>query len=115
MLPFHKFPSSFSWSSTLARADTKLREPTVLLDIQNIRPVEWDKKAFDRLVLDAKTKELIYALVDVQNSGGNKIHDIIKGKGNGLIILLHGSPGTGKTLTAERFAFTLFLIPVIPS
>lgn len=29
--------------------------------------------------------------------------DIIAGKGNGLIILLHGSPGTGKTLTAERF------------
>lgn len=28
--------------------------------------------------------------------------DIIAGKGNGLIILLHGSPGTGKTLTAER-------------
>jgi ATP-dependent 26S proteasome regulatory subunit len=74
----------------------------VQLDIQNIRPVEWDKKAFDRLVLDDKTKELIYALVDVQNSGRNKVHDVIKGKGNGLIILLHGSPGTGKTLTAER-------------
>lgn len=30
--------------------------------------------------------------------------DIIKGKGTGLILLLHGSPGTGKTLTAERYA-----------
>ncbi|KAI8208838.1 hypothetical protein K4K48_006666 [Colletotrichum sp. SAR 10_66] len=30
--------------------------------------------------------------------------DIITGKGNGLIVLLHGSPGTGKTLTAESVA-----------
>ncbi len=26
--------------------------------------------------------------------------DLIAGKGNGLIMLLHGGPGTGKTLTA---------------
>ena len=39
----------------------------------------------------------------------NKINDeqstdLIQGKGNGLIILLHGSPGTGKTFTAESVA-----------
>ena len=64
--------------------------------------MDWNKKAFDRLVLDIKTKEMIYALVDVQTST-RKMDDIITGKGNGLIILLHGSPGTGKTLTAERY------------
>jgi hypothetical protein len=26
--------------------------------------------------------------------------DLIRGKGDGLIMLLHGGPGTGKTLTA---------------
>lgn len=30
--------------------------------------------------------------------------DIMEGKGNGLILLLHGGPGTGKTLTAESVA-----------
>jgi SpoVK/Ycf46/Vps4 family AAA+-type ATPase len=32
-----------------------------------------------------------------------KRDDIIASKGNGLIILLHGGPGTGKTLTAGEF------------
>jgi hypothetical protein len=32
--------------------------------------------------------------------------DIIAGKGQGLLILLHGGPGTGKTLTAESIAET---------
>ena len=31
-----------------------------------------------------------------------KRDDIITSKGNGLIVLLHGGPGTGKTLTAGR-------------
>ncbi|KAL2880371.1 hypothetical protein SGCOL_004426 [Colletotrichum sp. CLE4] len=73
------------------------------LYVKNIHEVDWNFKAFDRLVLDAKTKEMIRALVDVQTSA-KKMDDIITGKGNGLIILLHGSPGTGKTLTAESVA-----------
>jgi Cdc6-like AAA superfamily ATPase len=79
--------------------------PLVSLDVEKVKPMKWNKKAFDRLVLNSKTKELIYALDDVQTSKNKKMDDIIAGKGNGLIILLHGSPGTGKTLTAERYQY----------
>ena len=79
----------------------------VLLNVDQIEPIVWNKKAFDRLVLEKKSKELVTALVTVHVST-NKIGDIISGKGNGLIILLHGSPGVGKTLTAGK-------CPYIPS
>ncbi|KAK1727011.1 uncharacterized protein BDZ83DRAFT_613939 [Colletotrichum acutatum] len=75
----------------------------VNLNVENTHQVDWNHKAFQRLVLDEKIKEMIHALVNVQTST-KKMDDIITGKGNGLIILLHGSPGTGKTLTAESVA-----------
>lgn len=77
----------------------------VLLSVERVEPVDWNRKAFERLVLDRKSKELIKALVSVHLSV-NRMTDIISGKGNGLIILLHGSPGVGKTLTAGKFSIS---------
>lgn len=71
--------------------------------MEHIRPVPWNKEAFNRLVLKSKKKELIKALVMVHLATTQNA-DVVEGKGNGLIILLHGSPGTGKTLTAESVA-----------
>lgn len=76
---------------------------TGILNVDQLGVVEWQKKAFDKLVLDPKSKELIKALVSVHVST-RKMSDIIRGKGNGLIVLLHGTPGVGKTLTAESVA-----------
>lgn len=47
--------------------------------------------------------------MDSRSSSGHGVGDtlsIIKGKGRGLIILLHGVPGVGKTSTAETIAET---------
>jgi SpoVK/Ycf46/Vps4 family AAA+-type ATPase len=74
-------------------------------------PDEKDLKAFQtNLQLNQEYKDLIKALVSKHDAGNNsddgqkKVTDIVAGKGKGLVILLHGPPGVGKTLTAETIA-----------
>ncbi|KAH7311325.1 P-loop containing nucleoside triphosphate hydrolase protein [Stachybotrys elegans] len=75
----------------------------VEIGVDFIENVTWNKDAFKSLVADSSTKELIQALVSSQLAS-EKGTDLIEDKGNGLIMLLHGSPGTGKTYTAESVA-----------
>lgn len=70
---------------------------------ERISDVKWNKEAFKKVVIERKVKDLIQALVSSQLATEENT-DLIEGKGNGLILLLHGSPGTGKTLTAESVA-----------
>ncbi|PQE06093.1 hypothetical protein CJF30_00005034 [Rutstroemia sp. NJR-2017a BBW] len=89
------------------------------LQVDKISPISWNTRAFEGLVMEDSTKELIEALVK-NKIAADKNSDLISGKGNGLIVLLHGcaawdsrrmeiiltahrGPGTGKTLTAERY------------
>ncbi|KAI1455400.1 hypothetical protein F4805DRAFT_459782 [Annulohypoxylon moriforme] len=66
------------------------------------------KTAFDQLVLPDTHKGMILSLVTQhfrdKESSHNGEADIVRGKGKGLIILLHGAPGVGKTTTAEGVA-----------
>ncbi|KAF2729184.1 hypothetical protein EJ04DRAFT_568860 [Polyplosphaeria fusca] len=82
-------------------------------------------RGFDELVLQKGHKDLIQALVRNQTrqfhsassdqvAGGADqedhdfmMMDLVQGKGRGLIILLHGVPGVGKTSTAECVASQL--------
>ena len=72
-----------------------------MMRVSGLKPINWAADAFERLVLDTKTKKRVRALV--QNSS-NSFSDIIGGKGGGCVFLLHGEPGQGKTLTAETVA-----------
>ncbi|CAG8377073.1 unnamed protein product [Penicillium salamii] len=74
-----------------------------LLFVSQIGMIKWNEKAFDHLVLHSTKKELIRALIK-KHDATTESTDVIEGKGNGLILLLHGGPGTGKTLTAESVA-----------
>lgn len=68
-----------------------------------IRDVIWNKESFKHLVIDNEIKELVQAVITNQIAKEQST-DIMKSKGNGLVMLLHGPPGTGKTFTAETVA-----------
>ena len=89
--------------------------------IEDITPdqVRYTAAGFDALVLPEGHKKLLRAIVKNQVRDAKQIlseqevnpeefqMDLVKGKGKGLIILLHGAPGVGKTATAECVAAQL--------
>ncbi|KFA78905.1 hypothetical protein S40288_08488 [Stachybotrys chartarum IBT 40288] len=65
--------------------------------------------AFDRLELPSGHREMVKSLVvqhfrSKHSLARDEQTDLVQGKGKGLIILLHGAPGVGKTTTAEGIA-----------
>jgi len=76
-------------------------------DVQcsRISEVEWASGTMESLVINEDTKRTLVCLVEQHKKNKDKgLSDIIKFKGKGLIIVLHGNPGVGKTLTAEAVA-----------
>lgn len=73
------------------------------ISVENLEPVKWNKGAMERLVLDEDKKDLLKGLVAQHSHRArtSEFGDLIENKGKGLVILLHGPPGVGKTLTAE--------------
>jgi hypothetical protein len=88
----------------------------VTLDTRYLSMVEY-RDSFDQLVLKKQHTEAVRALVKNHKRGsfegpavqaatsilGGSV-ELVRGKGKGLIILLHGAPGVGKTSTAECVA-----------
>jgi hypothetical protein len=81
------------WSELLSSANVRIKRANIAhqanLDVSRITPVIWNTEAFNSLVVDEETKELISALVTNQIDA-EKATDLMSGKGNGLFILLHG-------------------------
>ncbi|TVY27411.1 hypothetical protein LHYA1_G004177 [Lachnellula hyalina] len=85
----------------------------VMLDVEVVHNVPAPKNVFGDLKIDDEHKRIVKSLVkahfrkqnlqkDQPNAGLNQ--DLIRAKGSGLFILLHGVPGVGKTATAEAVA-----------
>ncbi len=55
----------------------------------------------DSLIIPKENKNLIKNLI---NHSNGEFRDIVRDKSGGLLVMLTGSPGVGKTLTAEVFA-----------
>ncbi|KAF5701291.1 TOB3 (member of AAA-ATPase family) [Fusarium mundagurra] len=90
------------WSAEANRLKRWIQQKTLrLFDIELVSDVIWSSTAFDQLVLPHDYKRIIQAFVGAKMSGLDNFDDVIKGKGRGIIMLLSGEPGTGKTLTAE--------------
>jgi SpoVK/Ycf46/Vps4 family AAA+-type ATPase len=91
-----------------------------VLDIDLIKDIDKSDRTrdrgFDDLVISETYKQLLVALVEnhrseikggpegVERSQPLPQMDIVRNKGQGICILLHGPPGVGKTSTAETIA-----------
>ncbi|KAH6723045.1 P-loop containing nucleoside triphosphate hydrolase protein [Leptodontidium sp. MPI-SDFR-AT-0119] len=74
------------------------------LEVDKISDVDFNVGAFEKLLLPQEQKDMIHSLVEVHTNNNLSFDDVIKGKGKGMVFLLHGVPGVGKTLTAESVA-----------
>lgn len=74
--------------------------------VRNLRSIEWNHDMMHNLVLPQRRKELLRALVTAHEFPTTGAREEAQHKGKGLVILLHGTPGSGKTLSAEASAET---------
>jgi hypothetical protein len=86
--------------------------------IDNVFDITFNDQVFNQLVLPPKQKDLVRVLVQNHHHAvgkksetgddgtvkGEGFDDFIEGKGKGLVAVLHGPPGVGKTMTAEAVA-----------
>lgn len=86
------------------------------VDLNLLKPVRREAGVFANLRIQQEYKDVVHGLVmshfqtkalerryaDAAVEGPGQ--DLIQGKGRGLVVLLHGVPGVGKTATAEAVA-----------
>ncbi|KAE8449801.1 hypothetical protein EG329_007277 [Mollisiaceae sp. DMI_Dod_QoI] len=75
--------------------------------VARIETIKWDDSIWDSLVLSQAQKKFVTTLVSNHVSQTNIFDDFVRDKGKGLIGLLAGPSGVGKTLTAEAVAETV--------
>lgn len=73
----------------------------VSVPVERVQKYEYNKEAFDKVVLPEKTSSLLKKIFLPKNSS---FADLFQGRHGGTVVLADGPPGVGKTLTAEAIA-----------
>lgn len=97
-------PEQLIYTSPLVRGYSLSTKRWMEFFLDDITDVQFDNNAFNSLVMPPEKKELILAFAESQALYKDAFDDVISGKGKGIIMLLCGGPGIGKTLTAESVA-----------
>ena len=71
--------------------------------VENADDISWSESVFTKLEIDTAIKDNIQALVESHNIDSD-VNGQISKKGKGLVVILHGPPGIGKTLTAGKIS-----------
>lgn len=92
------------------------------MHVRNLSEPEFEESMIDGLVMDKARKTTLMSLAKSfgrRNKLGEEMPrgmwsaDFVKGKGAGLLFLLHGRPGVGKTSTAGMLALPLpYIAPI---
>ncbi|KAK4670281.1 uncharacterized protein QC763_210320 [Podospora pseudopauciseta] len=76
-----------------------------MFSVDKVKTTDWKHKDFDSVVLPDGYRKIITSLVK-SHKFASHTRDETALKGKGLIFVLHGPPGTGKTRTAEAISET---------
>lgn len=76
------------------------RKLWAFFDISRLEDIDYNVRAFESLVLSPEKKRLILSIIQLREKSTLHFDDLIRGKGRGIVFLLHGPPGVGKTFTA---------------